>query len=286
MNGSETLVAVDSTRSAIIHIQNPLSNNITISVLGNSWSGDNLVNPSNLYLDTDTDYPNNLYVVDCNNNRIVLFFAMQTTSPLPQNIAGVRGSNGYELERFTGPYGMTLDSKKNLYVADSYNHRIMFWPVNGTSGTILVAPQGSGPGEVNAPYAVFLDETKGILYVADKDNHRIQSYNINDNAPFNGTTVAGGNGAGAGSQQLNCPSDVWISPTTGAMYIVDSNNHRIQRWILGASSGVTIAGDPTGYPGSELYRMSTPFAIAINDNETRMYVAEIGNKRIGYFSLT
>jgi len=103
---------------------------------------------------------------------------------------------------------------------------------------------------------------------------------------MNENTVANGNGAEFGSHQLNQPTDIWISKKTGAMYIVDSINNRVQHWNLRASSGETVAGDSAGSSSSALNRLSSPFGIAINSNKTRMYVSEISNKRILRFELT
>ncbi|CAF3230498.1 unnamed protein product [Rotaria sp. Silwood2] len=63
----------------------------------------------------------------------------------------------------------------------------------------------------------------------------------------NGETVAGLSGSpGSNSSQLDSPWNIYVDPTNGTLYIADSQNHRIQRWLTGATSGTTIAG--TGSP--------------------------------------
>ena len=69
------------------------------------------------------------------------------------------------------------------------------------------------------------------------------------------------------------------------MYIADYANNRIQRWQLGASEGVTIAGDPKCRRGSNATMLYYPTGLALNANETQMYVTDLGNKRVQRFQL-
>jgi hypothetical protein len=44
--------------------------------------------------------------------------------------------------------------------------------------------------------------------------------------------VAGGNGAGNAATQFNGPYGIYVASNQG-IYIVDSNNHRVQYWSSG-----------------------------------------------------
>lgn len=55
-----------------------------------------------------------------------------------------------------------------------------------------------------------------------------------------GTTVAGTGAIGSAANQLSSPRAV-IMDQFNYLYILDTGNNRIQRWALGATSGVTIA---------------------------------------------
>ena len=140
---------------------------------------------------------------------------------------------------------------------------------------------------LQAPYGISLygiGENEFLL-VVDMMNERIQAFRLNGIPPYNGTTVAGGNGAGSDSHQLNKPRSVWVSKKTGAIYIVDTNNHRIQRWNRGASSGATMTGNRFGVLGSNATMLSVPYGLANNTDETRMYVADGSNGRVQRFDL-
>ena len=88
--------------------------------------------------------------------------------------------------------------------------------------------------------------------------------------------VAGDGRAGGRSYRLNKPYGVFVD-NNYAVYISDSNNHRIQKWIYGASYGSTIAD--TGTAGSGLIQLSRPSSIVMDQNEY-MYITDTGNDRI------
>ncbi|HSF50887.1 MAG TPA: NHL repeat-containing protein [Nitrososphaeraceae archaeon] len=73
------------------------------------------------------------------------------------------------------PTGVALDSKDNLYVADTYNNRIQKIQPDGNITSI--GEQGSELGEFYLPYGIALD-SKDNLYVADTKNNRIQKFSL------------------------------------------------------------------------------------------------------------
>src|ERR1035441_767173 len=90
---------------------------------------------------------------------------------------------------FYAPTGVALDSRGgqlHLYVADSYNARVLAWPdvnsyrmgdapalVLGQAGPQYTRPLGIGTkgfsGPPNGPAGLAVDPTTGNLYVADSD---------------------------------------------------------------------------------------------------------------------
>ena len=97
------------------------------------------------------------------------------------------------------------------------------------------------------------------------------------------TTVGGGNGVGAGPQQLNNPGAVWVSPKTGFIYIADSANDRVRLWKTNDTKGVTIAG--TGHSGSHPTMLNQCNGVALNSEGTFLYVSDQLNHRIQRFTL-
>ena len=285
---NESLIVTDSSYSQLIHIANVDGPNKNVSLLARNWTaGGNFATPRQLFLDTADHY--NLYVTDSAYQRVLLIASLQVVSPPPRVVAGITATSGTSLSLLDGPYGITMDSRKNLYVSEFLNNRVTRWAQNTSMGVLIagtttrsVRNDSTGFGY---PGGIYLDEINSFLYVADASNHRIQRFLLNGTRPYNGTTVAGGFGPGSGSHQLYYPYDVWVSKRTGAIYIADMSNNRIQRWDQHASVGVTMAGSPSGAAGSSSTRLSSPTALIINSQETHMYVSDTANKRVQRFTL-
>jgi sugar lactone lactonase YvrE len=160
----------------------------------------------------------------------------------------------------------------------------MKWAPNATYGTLSAGTgvAGSSSQQLNNPHGIYLDEYNSYLYIADTNNHRIQRYYLG--ATVNITTVAGGNGPGSSSNQLNTPYAVYVSKKTGTVFIADSYNDRIQCWSPGATSGVTIVGT-TGLSGTSPTLLYNPYGVSLNPNETYLYISDSKNNRVQRFNL-
>ena len=258
-----------------------------VSLLVQNWSGGNALSmPFSVAI--DSNQKSTLYVSDFFDQYVIKLSNMQVISPVPTFVAGVKGTSGSGTNTFTNPAGIAVDKNGNLIIADVTNNRVMLWPPNSTSG-MVVAGLGSAGNDAlsfNSPIGVFLDANSSYMYVTDAGNHRVQRFALVAGIPVNnGTTAAGGQGVGSTNQQLNTPFSVQVSKKSGAMYIADSLNHRIQRWNLNEPTAVTIAGDPNGIAGSDPLRLSYPYGVALNDEETFLYVVDTGNHRVQRFDL-
>ena len=258
-----------------------------VSLLAQNWSGGNALNmPFSVAI--HPDQKSTLYVSDFFDHYVIKLSNMQVISPVPTFVAGVKGTSGNGTNTLTNPAGIAVDKNGNLFVADVTNNRIMLWPPNSTSGTVVAGQTTAGIDALsfNSPIGIFLDANSSYMYISDAANHRIQRFALVGGLPVNnGTTVAGGHGPGSTNQQLNAPFSVQVSKKTGAMYIADSGNHRIQRWNPNEPTAVTVAGDPNGVSGGGPLKLSYPYGIALNDEETFLYVVDSGNHRVQRFDL-
>jgi sugar lactone lactonase YvrE len=232
--------------------------------------------PTAIFVDESSD----MYVDDDYNCRVMLWRNNSSSGVI---VAGT-GSCSNTADSFYYSAGLAVDSHKTIYVSDQNNDRVMKWEQNATSGTLIAGTSvaGNGSQELYRPYGLYLDELNSYLYIADAYNHRIQRYYLGATTDI--TTVAGGNGAGSGDNQLDTPYDVCVSKKTGAIYIADTNNHRIQRWSPGATSGVTIVGI-AGTSGTASTLLNTPVVVALSPNETFLYVSDLLNNRVQRFEL-
>ncbi len=73
---------------------------------------------------------------------------------------------------FYMPSDIAFDSKDNIYVLDSGNHRIQKFSHEGKYIT-TIGNKGQGPGEFIYPLSLDID-SNGYLYVSDSNNKRIQ----------------------------------------------------------------------------------------------------------------
>ena len=143
------------------------------------------------------------------------------------------------------PVDVAVDADRNVYIADSANHRIRRVAPDGTIAT--VAGNGNsgyagdgGPARdasLNNPSGVTID-AEGNLYIADTNNHRIRR--VSKTGAI--TTIAGngrpgfaGDGGLATDASLYLPTDVKLD-RAGNLYTTDSGNSRIRLVMATAPS--------------------------------------------------
>lgn len=75
---------------------------------------------------------------------------------------------------------------------------------------------------------------------------------------------------------MDSPSAIFVRPN-GTMYILDSANYRVMRWIFNQSTGVIIAGGRG--TGSTLDRIGLSYALTL-DAQANVYVSDWTNHRV------
>ena len=198
-------------------------------------------------------------------------------------VAGT-GSSGNTLSSFSGAAGLYVDSQVYLFLCDTYNHRILRWAPNATNAVVVAGTgmAGGGNQDLSSPFGIDYDEASSYLYVADYGNHRIQRFSVG--VSTTGTTVAGGNGAGSGANQLHSPYSVYASRTSNNIYITDSGNGRIQRWVSQTFSGTTMVGigatnDNYSFP------IQNPGDLKLSANEAFLFASESSGNRVWRFKM-
>ena len=88
--------------------------------------------------------------------------------------------------------------------------------------------------------------------------------------------MAGGNGKGNKSNQLNYPTALYVDKKKN-IYVIDHGNNRIQKWSANGTSGETLI-DPFSR-GNRLYQINDGWDLHV-DEQHNIYVAERPNNRI------
>ena len=129
--------------------------------------------PIGLYYDSSTA---SLVIANAGANNIVRWNAGASSWTL---LAGsVSGTIGATSTLLFYPVGVTFDQYGNMYVADTYNHRIQFFSAGQTTGITIVgvtSTPGSNATLLSFPYTVILDNDLN-LYVGDGNNNRVQKF--------------------------------------------------------------------------------------------------------------
>lgn len=70
--------------------------------------------------------------------------------------------------------------------------------------------------------------------------------------------------------------------SSNILYVADKDNNRVQRWLIGALNGSTVAGRADGIPGAALNELFSPTGTAL-DSSGNIYVADSGNHRVVFW---
>ncbi|MDI6872023.1 MAG: 6-bladed beta-propeller [Bacillota bacterium] len=174
----------------------------------------------------------------------------------------VLGSNSAQV-RLKLPYGVAVDSKGRIYVADyGYATVAVFdkkakkaWYLGKTATTTLAGPVGLaiGPGdtvfvadtklqrvfkfspegqilyvlgskkEFDSPSGVAVDKAQDVLYVVDSQLHKVLKFRASDGTPLGSLGERG-----RGNGQFNFPTNIWVDQKTGRLLVSDTMNFRVQ----------------------------------------------------------
>ena len=247
-----TGVAVDSLGDLFIadfyneRIRKVDVNGIIATVAGNgsaTYAGDGgaATNASLYYPSCVTvDSVGNLYIADEENNRV----RKVSTNGIISTFAG-NGGYGFTGDgsaatnaTFDYPTGVAVDSRGDLFIADSDNYRVREVGTNGIITTVAgngsSTYAGDGGAATNAslvyPYGVAVDNL-GNLYIADEANDRIRMVATNGiitSVAGNGSGGFSGDGNVAANSSLFNPFGVAVD-SAGNLFVADEENDRIRK---------------------------------------------------------
>jgi sugar lactone lactonase YvrE len=173
------------------------------------------------------DSSGKVYVADEYNHSIRLISGGQVST-----LAGT-GNKGYNngsttTAQFDHPISVAVDGSGNVYVADSWIHRIRLISGSTVSTFAGTGANGFADGSVTVakfsyPKGIAID-SKGVLYVADEKNNRIRKISGGTVSTLAGSGATGLADGPVGTAKFYYPSALVID-SHGKLYVTDRFNH-------------------------------------------------------------
>ena len=265
-------------------------------------SANSLNGPYGIALDSN----GNLYVADYGNNRVLFYPAGSTTATRVYGQGGSFTTNttnngGISANSLDLPTAVALDSSGNLYVADQYNNRVLFYPSGSTTATRVYGQGGSfstggaNKGGISANSLAFPTglavDSSGNLYVADGNNSRVLFY-------LSGSTTATGvygqlgsfttgtaNLGGVSATSLENPAGLALD-SSGNLYVADAYNNRALFYFSGSTTATRVYGQLGSFTtntanngGISANSLDQPWAVAL-DSSGNFYLSDLLNQRV------
>ena len=204
------------------------------------------------------------------------------------------------------PWSIFIDSEDTIYFADRTNRQILIWSRNNvsvlshvslsmycplfvTSNRDIYYAYGFRGGRVMrqsvsesqpAPVAIFQSECYGLfidrtktLYCSVKDEHHVATTSLYGDRQV--STMRAGTGTnGSAANQLSSPWGIFVDIDL-SLYVADTGNHRIQRFLPNQSNGSTLAGNniPCGL------QLNYPTDVVV-DGSGFIFIADSRNHRV------
>jgi sugar lactone lactonase YvrE len=332
VDGAGNVYVVDSSNDRVLEFDNPLAtdtvadrvfgqpdfttdNNCYTSVVVTSAS--TLCGPGGIALDA----AGNLYVADGEEHRVLEYNTPLTTDTAADRVFGQAGSFTTRSCNMGGPTNagtlctpdaVALDSAGNLYVADSYNARVLEYNTPLVSDTIadrvIGKPDfvldtcdygGTSASSLCRPSSVALDAADD-LYVGD--SFRLLEYNkplttdkVADRVFGQGGSFAGNacNPGGISASSICGPSGMALD-ASGNLYVTDSGNARLLEYdsplttdivadrVIGQAGSFTTGSCNMGATNPSASSLCLPVGLAF-DPAGKLYVADTANNRVLHY---
>lgn len=259
--------------------------------------------------DVASDGKGGVYAADIWNNRVVHFPSDKTLQDKVygqvdythcnsnQGLAKPSASTLYQ------PGGVTIDNSGNVYIADTNNNRVLYYPSGQTTATRVYGQPdfvsnggGTSATSLSTPMGVAIDST-GNLYVADLNNNRVLYF---PSGQTTATRVYGqpdfssysaNQGGSPSANTLFHPWKIAVD-SLGGLYVADTNNNRVLYYPTGQTTAMRVYGQPDFVSNSANQGKSSPSATTLNgptgvtvDSASGVYISDNSNQRVLYYSV-
>ncbi|CAF4390075.1 unnamed protein product, partial [Rotaria magnacalcarata] len=204
-----------------------------------------------------------MFIADSRNHRIVRWKLNDTNGEV---VLGGLGQ-GNRLDQLSWPSDMLIDKETNsLIICDRGNRRVLRWSLSGNATTVKILLRKI------FCFGIALDDQR-YLYISDSAKHEVLRYKIGKQKV---NVVAGGNGEGSATNQLNWPTYLFVDREQ-SVYVSDFRNHRVMKWKKDAKQGIIAAGGQG--KGIAMTQLSNPRELFV-DRLGTIFVAADGSHRV------
>ena len=194
-------------------------------------SAENLAEPHDIVLSPDAKY---LFVADNGNDRIVVLDA-----------STLREIGTFGHGEVAGPHDVVFDRQGRLLVADTHNHRIAIYEINGADGRLT----GSLQGPIRAPEGVGVHRDGRVFATGAASGNLVV---------FEGVRIVGE------TSGFSSPHDVEFD-ASGNAWVADAANDRVVRLNAALEIDRVYSAGPYGFSGPRYLDF---------DSAGRLYVAD------------
>jgi sugar lactone lactonase YvrE len=177
---------------------------------------------------------------------------------------------------------IALDIEGNLVIVDQENGELMQCDRNGKllhqwgkAEEHEIIENISRYKTVTNPQGMVIDMF-GYIYVSDTEGHGIQKY-------YDGEWIGGWpNVKGNEPHFFDSPHGLAVD-SNAYVYVADTKNHRIKKYTSVNQKLLTYWGKEKAKKGKKYGEFNSPMGVAVNWDNTNIYVADTGNKRVQKF---
>ena len=159
---------------------------------------------------------------------------------------------------------------ETIYVALRYENRVEKWIKNALNGEQI-------GDQCKQCTGVWLDREKNV-YMTESGTQTVLKWSRETGSTI---TVAGQTDEqGQTTDRLYFPRGIYVSHLNDTLYIADTMNNRIQKWLKNSKEGITVSGSKDGISGYDGSKLASPYYVWVDEESDVTYIVDHDNDRI------
>ncbi len=166
--------------------------------------------------------------------------------------------------------GLAVDNDFNIYTLDYTLKALQKWlpdakkPINLFEGRFENTPIFYHSLSSSLYLFYVLKENPGVYKLIDESTRPVSAINVN--------------GKGSALNQLGISCAGLYVTSANDIFVVDTNNHRVVKWLMNGTSGILVAD--LNRQGSDSNQLSYPSGLYVDEMNNILYVVDRSNNRI------